>query len=228
MKNILLMVILLSLSLSSCKENERMVYNDKAGLYFGIIEGADSISFSFTMVKEDQDTLNLFVRLLGQPTNYDRKFKIKLNEGSTAIANKHFKALESEYTLEKNKVSVNVPIYIFKTADLETNIVSLDFSIVEDDVFSIGYLDKNRMRYFITNQLVKPSYWDSPLSLYFGEYSKVKHQVCVDIMGGDFPLKQDSANNQYYMRVGRTAAMYFALNEVYDENGRRIETWDPF
>lgn len=124
---------------------------------------------------------------------------------------------------------MNVPIYISEQPDLETETVSLDFSIVEDEVFSIGYIDRNRIRYFITNQLIKPSYWDSTLDLYFGEYSKVKHQVCVDIMGIDFPLKEDDDSDYgYWMRVGRTAAMYFALNEVYDENGNRIETWDPF
>ena len=43
----------------------------------------------------------------------------------------------------------------------------------------------------ITNQLVKPAYWDMPLALYFGEYSKVKHQRCILLMGHDFPLTKE-------------------------------------
>ena len=67
----------------------------------------------------------------------------------------------------------------------------LELSLKETESLSLGYPDRVNMRLMITNQLVKPAYWDMPLALYFGEYSKVKHQRCILLMGHDFPLTKE-------------------------------------
>lgn len=232
MKNIIIIIAFFTFVLSSCQENERMVYNEKAGLYIEMPDKGDSVVFSFTMSKYEEDTLKLVVNLLGKTTSYDRPFKIKLNDGTTAVEGTHFEKLEDHYILSKNSAKITIPIYINKTDDLDEVIESIDISIVEDDTFSIGYKDKNRMRYFITNKLVRPYYWDDLLVDYFDEYSEVKHQICIDLMGHDFPLTEDEIYDKelfsYYMKMGRKAAMYFALNEVRDENNKLINTWDPY
>lgn len=158
MKNRIIIIVFFTFILSSCQENERLVYNEKGGLYFEIPTKGDSVTFSFTMSKYEEDTLKLVVKLLGKIASYDRPFKIKLNEGTTAIEGTHFEKLEDQYVLSKDSAQITVPIYIYKTRDLDEIIESIDISIVEDDLFSIGYKDKNRMRYYITNKLVRPSY----------------------------------------------------------------------
>lgn len=232
MKNIIIIIAFFTFVLSSCQENERMVYNEKAGLYFEVPTKGDSVVFSFTMSKYEEDTLKLVVKLLGKSASYDRPFKIKLNDGTSAIEGKHFKKIEDHYIMSQGSAQTTIPIYINKTDDLEEVIESIDISIVEDETFQIGYKDKNRMRYYITNKLVRPSYWEDLLEMYFAEYSEVKHQICIDLMGHDFPLTEEEVDDQnlyqYFMKIGRKAAMYFAINKVYDENGRLINTWDPF
>lgn len=232
MRNIIIIMTFFTLILSSCQENDRMVYSENGGLYFVIPEKGDSITYSFTMSKYSEDTMKLVVKLLGKTAPFDRPFKIKLNEGTTAKEGTHFEKIESEYILKSGSASTTIPIYINKTADLDETIEAIDISIVEDATFVIGYKNKNRMRYFITNQLVMPSYWEDLLSMYFDEYSQVKHQICIDLMGHDFPLTEktidDNNEYQYYMKMGRKAALYFAVNKVLDENGNLINTWDSF
>ena len=83
-----------------------------------------------------------------------------------------------------------------------------------------------KMRLMITNQLVKPAYWDMPLALYFGEYSKVKHQRCILLMGHDFPLTKEELIGwgglnyySYWMQQGRVVCEYYATHTEYDEDG---------
>lgn len=83
-------------------------------------------------------------------------------------------------------------------AELDEATVMLELSLKATESLSLGYPDRVNMRLMITNQLVKPAYWDMPLALYFGEYSKVKHQRCILLMGHDFPLTKEGVD-----RMGR-------------------------
>ena len=65
-----------------------------------------------------------------------------------------------------------------------------------------------------------------PLALYFGEYSKVKHQRCILLMGHDFPLTKEELIGwgglnyySYWMQQGRVVCEYYATHTEYDEDG---------
>ncbi|MFR7875001.1 MAG: DUF4843 domain-containing protein [Butyricimonas paravirosa] len=97
----------------------------------------------------------------------------------------------------------------------------------------VAYEDKSRVYVRITNKLVKPSYWEDLLIIYFGEYSQVKHEKCIEVMGHDFPLTMDEiatfpGSYRYFMTQGRTVCYYYATHNEVDENGKKIEVWDPF
>jgi hypothetical protein len=68
------------------------------------------------------------------------------------------------------------------------------------------------------------------LVIYYGPYSRVKHDICIALQGHDFPetLQQFAAppySIGYWMSQGRIAAKYFTDNIVYDENGNQILSW---
>ena len=119
--------------------------------------------------------------------------------------------------------------------ELDDKIVTLALTLEPDDGLTLAYTDRVHVRILITNQLIRPSYWDMPLSLYFGPYSKAKHQKCIEIMGHDFPLKEEDlmdyngvSGYSYWMRAGRQVCNYYATHTEYDENGDLIAPWDPF
>ncbi len=235
MKNLVLL-IMLAAGLYACSLNDPMIYDEKPSVYFAdFSDNADSLVYSFTTTAYDTATINLRVKLLGALIE-DRMYSVVINPESTAEEGKHFDALNDTYTYTAGQTTVNLPIHLNYSPDLDDNTVVLSISLVANDQMDLGYPDKITARILITNQLIKPVYWDYPFSLYFGVYSKVKHQICTDIMGHDFPLTLAEArfwNNSYtaygyWMHAGRLAAVYFAKNKVYDENGNLINTWSPF
>lgn len=227
MNKIFLIISLYPLFLISCKENEQIVYNEKPAVYFKQKIDSDSINYSFTTTLENIDTVLLKVNLLGE-LKEDRYFKIKVNESSTAVEGSHYLALEEKYLIKAGEYSFDVPVYLIKNDNLDSETVSVITDLIADDNFDIGYNKYSKSRLFITNQVVKPTYWDDLLQLYFSVYSKKKHEICISLMGHDFPLTDRNIDFSYYMKMGRRAALYFTINEVEDENGNIINTWKPF
>ena len=105
---------------------------------------------------------------------------------------------------------------------LENGDVSLILDIVPNADFDNGYTDRQKAKLVITNQLVQPSYWKMPLSLYYGAYSKAKHRLCIQIQGFDFPEKLDYNQISDYMSYGRMVYNYLLKTPVWDED---TQTW---
>ncbi len=222
-----LVLSIIALFAISCQENDRMTYRDKAALYFPEYTVEDSLNFSFTTTIYDEDTIYLNVRILGIPFAEDKTFNLEVAEDSgTAIRGTHFE-IEDEYTFLANATSVAIPVYVKNSANLQSEFVHFNLEIVPNETFDIAFTDKNLMRIYLTDQLIKPSYWDSLLQLYMGEYSLVKHKQFVLMYGHDFP--QGGTNQySYYMRAGRALSQYYAMNPTVDENGKPIAPWAPF
>lgn len=230
-------IILGLLLLSSCSENERMLYSDMPGVYFpNYTSEADSLVYSFRIKWTDRDTIFINVKLLGALLDEPGEFGVAVSEHSTAVAGKHYVALPETFTYEANKITTSFPIVVLNSGnDLDDKMVTLELSLVPTGSLSVGYPDRLNMRLMLTNQLVRPSYWDMPLSLYFGEYSKVKHQQCVLMMGHDFPLTEGELSGwggvsgyKYWMLQGRVLCEYYATHTVEDEYGNIIAVWNPF
>lgn len=234
MRYLYLMIISLFV-LSACSENERMIYKEKRAVYFpDYVEGADSLVYSFLISGQDKDVININVKLLGDLLDSPAKYKVTVSDKSTAIAGKHYKNLPETFDFPASTAVTSFPIEVLKPgSELDDKTVVLELALTPTGDLDLGYLDRVNLRLMITNQLVKPSYWDLPLSLYFGEYSQAKHKKCIELMGHDFPLTSDELTEYeggytYWMLQGRVVCQYYATHVEYDENGNKIEVWTPF
>ena len=223
--------------LISCQENDRMVYGEKPAVYFSdYTEGADSLLYSFRIKASERDTIYVNVKLLGDLLESPANFRVVALDNSTAIAGKHYVALPETFEFGANTSLMQFPIILTKPGEeLDASTVTLELALEATENLDLGYPDRVKMRLMITNQLIKPSYWDMPLSLYFGEYSEVKHQRCILIMGHDFPLTEAELSGwgglnaySYWMQQGRVVCEYYAIHTEYDENGNLITVWNPF
>lgn len=228
-----LMVGLLVL-LGSCSKNETIKYQEKAAVYFASHTGKDSIVYSFAGKTAAIDTVYLDVSLLGNKLEKDQHYKVSINKARTsAQVGFHYKALEDSYVLPAGSFKTKVPVVIYnQDTDLEKRSVLLSFTIENSEDLNAGYPDKLDLDLVITNQLVMPEYWNI-LTLYYGEYSKVKHGYLIQFQGHDFPPTLTIAfaapyGPAYWMSYGRKAAQYFTDHVVLDENDNRIIPWSPF
>lgn len=224
--------IFLIITAFSCKKNQIIKYQEKPAVYFYNFPDGDSLVYSFIGKSVTTDTLYLDMKLLGDKLPSAKKYKVEVNEAiTTARASVHYKILDDFYIFPAGVFETKLPIIIYNTDEsLKTKSVDLAITIKSTEEINAGYPTKINASIVITNQLIKPSYWNGLLVIFYGEYSKVKHTTCIQLQGHDFPVTQALAMEPpygiaYWMSYGRVAAKYFTDNIVYDENGKRILPW---
>lgn len=221
---------------AGCSKNKMEVYQQKPAVYFAsFTDQNDSLTHSLAGSLSEADTVYLTINLLGNKLSEDKEFSLAVNPATTnAIEGVHFEKLKEKYVFPKGVFNIQVPVILYKKdALLDSEYVSLGLTLKASDEMDAGYPAKLNARILFTNQLVKPVYWDALLSLYYGAYSRVKHNVCIHLQGVDFPATQALAikapySYSFWMSYGRVACLYFTNNIVNDEYGNRILPWAAF
>ncbi len=213
--------VLSVLGLMSCQENEHMIYGEKAAVYFSTLTENDSLSYSFAAGLTEEDVVSIPVTIIGEQSPEVRKIAFSVDPASTAVEGTHFKNLPAEQLLPAGAVETSIDVTVMDN-ELENGDVTLILNLETNDDFDLGYKGRRQAKLVITNQLVKPSYWDMPLSLYYGSYSKAKHRLCIQIQGFDFPPAMDFNYIQDFMSYGRMVYNYLLKTPIWDED---TQTW---
>lgn len=207
------------ISLLGC-EKDYQVYNANLhAVRFTI--SPDSMIYSFRFYPNREiDTITLPVQILGYTENRNRIVNIITDaEKTTAIVDEDYTLLPT--MIPANQVSDSVRVIIKKTEKLENENLCLALQIITSEDLEAG--PNNSYRIYFSNQLVKPQNWPGK----FGEYSSVKHQFCIDVLGiGDYCPDNNYNLVTYYLRQ-LTDALYKYNNEhpndpLKDENGKLI------
>ncbi|MCT4644480.1 MAG: DUF4843 domain-containing protein [Carboxylicivirga sp.] len=237
----------------SCEESDLTNFTEPDAVYFQLektdyslyhtswfnwlkYEG-DSVTYSFGGLPIDhpdykeKDTIWLQVNVLGRISSLDRNYKVEVNPSeSTADESVHYEPLEGQYTMEADTVNTSFPVVILNHESLGEEPLSLYLNLVENDDFTLGLEGRTHARILIYNDVTKPEIWDQFLYGHLGPYSKAKHKVILMTNGGKIV---PHTRNDYYAVGGYweirswRAPMneYLEANEVYDENGNRVEPW---
>ncbi len=228
-------VALLLVIFSSCTQDDPIGFTGKQGVYFNATDGTiDSLYYSFLGKIPDVDTIKIPLKVMGNKLVTDQLYKVVIDETkTTAVEGLHYKKLEESYVFPANKFGTDLKLVVNRNDPAlltEDRVIAL--KLVPTDDFDLGYSNKVNLRVFITNRLIKPSYWDTYLYIYFGDYSKVKHNIAINTQGHDFPLLETDAKSTakgfgttYWGIQGRGVCSYIIENEVYDEDGNRIYPW---
>ncbi len=250
-KYIVLFSILLGIM--ACEESELTNFSEPDAIYFQLEKTdssfhysywddwlnyrGDSLDISFGAFPEDHeayqkvDTFWLQVNLLGNIAEQDRSFKVVVNEHLTnAVEGTHYKAVNDEYIFPKNSVCTFFPLIFYNDSSLGEKPYTLALELVENDDFILGLEGRTNVRFHIYDDVVMPPIWDLYIYRHLGPYSKAKHRVILLTNGGKvLPTTREEYSAQggyyniYYMR--KPMNDYLEANEVYDENGIRIEPW---
>ena len=220
--------MLIGFSLWGCQENERMLYEEKPAVYFSTVTEKDSIFYSFASGLKDEDVVSIPVRIIGASVDKDRSISVEVDPVSTAKEGVHYKNLPKSVVLEAGDIETAVNITVMNE-DLKNGDVKLILNLKSSEDFDLGYAGSLKAKLVITDQLVKPSYWDMPLSLYYGAYSKAKHRLCIQLQGFDFPEEMDFTLVTSYMSYGRMVYNYLLQTPIWDEDTQSWITadWSP-
>lgn len=206
MKNILL-IFSFSLLFLCCSEDTLDTYHGNDGIYFApnmMGKYIDSTSFSFAMVTEDDTVVNMAVRLYGEVQDYDRPFRVKLEEaiGEEGV---DYAPLEEEYVLPANRAETAIPVRIFRHGFAKNK---LTLRIVPNEYFTQvlslkvqdeDTLDMTVKTLIFTSKLTQPKNW---YDWAFGYFSEAKYKL-VNELGNMNPEVWNSNNfpSQYYYQL---------------------------
>ena len=230
MKTSILLIsgLLTLIGLAGCQENERMLYEAKSAVYFNSPVEGDSLSYSFASGEKTEDVVNIPIRIIGASTKGTRSIAFDIDPASTAQAGVHYRDLPEVITLQPDSVNAYLPVTVL-AEHLDNNQVSLILHLRGNENFDPGFPEHLSFKLNITDQLVKPTYWDIPLSLYYGSYSKAKHQLCIQIQGFDIPAAMDMNLINDFMSYGRLVYQALLKEPLWDEETQQWITadWSP-
>jgi hypothetical protein len=169
-------IILLVLTVASCKKAEELKYNSPDNIVFDFSsDQKDSILYTFAYTPDlALDTIMIPVRISGSQTNNDRTFIIKaMPDSSTALPGKHYEAFKDSYVMPANKGRVSIPLVIYNTdSALQNQSVKLKFKLYANDNFGTALVDEINGTLVFSSTLEEPAWWTSWLGDY---YSRTKH-----------------------------------------------------
>lgn len=169
---------------TGCKKSELTLYNSPASVYFELTAAErDSLLYTFAYTPEKaSDTVYLPVKLEGLRSDKDRDFILKVDpDSTTAVAGKHYKAIEPHYVIAANTGILYVPIVLYNTDTLlQQSAVHIKFYLEPTSSLGVSMPELSRAKLVFSSKLERPGWW----SMWMGDYySQVKHQLFIIVTG---------------------------------------------
>ncbi len=219
--------LVLGVALVGCADDGGMLYSAPSAVYFSGVTGEDSMQYSFASGLRVVDTVSVPIMIIGERVGYERHVRVEVDAASTAREGVHYRLLDGAVTLPAGAVKTSVEVVVMDgDPALEAGSVALVLRLGENDDFVLGFPERLTARLVITKQLVKPDYWEMPLSLYYGRYTKAKHRLCIQVQGFDFPEEFDMERVGDYIAYGRMVYNSLLRNPLWDEETQCLVTAD--
>jgi hypothetical protein len=174
----------------ACKKEETPLFNSTENVYFDFMpdddeDKTDSILYSFAYFPDKgEDTVFIPVRISGFRMPVDRKFILTtVDSSTTAVASKHYKPLEKEYTMPADSGICMVPlILINKDTVLKSTTLTIGLTLKATTDLGVTFTLQNKGIVKFSNRLEKPVWWE-PWAGELGTYSRVKHELFIRVGG---------------------------------------------
>ncbi len=218
----------------SCSENEHPLFPEETtAIYFELYKDKpyqNLVPFSFVGQEKDTVKVPLRVKIMGSAVSHERTFKAKVIESvSSAKRGIDYDISVSEFIVPADSFISYLPVTVYKTPELQDTTLSVAFQLLPSDDFELGINYSLIAALSFTNNLTKPSYWTPYGNIFFGSYSRTKHELIIARYNILFPEEQSlflSQGFSYLSAIGTDLNLYFKNNyPVYDEDEQIIEPW---
>ena len=234
-----LFVVIVSL-LYSCSSEIDNVYKGKSRIQFKCYDLdynkqmilRNKTTYSFGMKDDDirKDTARIVVEFLGEVSNVDRIYKVKVaSDSTTAVEGKHYEKFSDTQVFRAGSLSDTLKIVVLRDAlgisftDPEDQRLALEMEVSDD--FDLGMKDGLRTYLYINNYLSEPIWWKDPLRYnYIGFYHPKKWKILISFNDGfsnveSCPFDYNNEGRQYFQGL---ASYLNAIPTFDDETGYRI------
>ena len=242
-KYIFLLVVVLSFL--GC-EKEMMDYEGKDGVYFSVQEvppslygnpeiwaHMDTTLIPFSLLLENDSTVRLKVRVMGDVVNYDRYFTVSVVDSlTTALVNEDYAPLEERYMIAAGERDGFVEFTGFGQAKMLDSTYYVTLQLMENEYFSLpmdvwrpledkDYTKEiqNVVRHVVglSDEVFMPKAWTVN---YFGPYSKKKVKLLCEMFG----LKMADFDNVIEMDMERQRTYAQGLDKYLKEMEAKGQT----
>ncbi|MDR7131936.1 hypothetical protein J2X69_004302 [Algoriphagus sp. 4150] len=189
MTRYLTLLILASISLFSCRDEDELLYWAPDNVFFDFDDentnNRDSVFYTFAYNPElGSDTVFLPVTISGRRVSYDRKFYVSVvDSATTAISGTHYEPLEFYYLMPADSGQTYIPFIMYSSDPiLADTSVSVSLVLQSGEDFGVGFPDLIAAKVMFSNRLEKPEWWDLWAGQ-LGTYSRTKHQLYLISVG---------------------------------------------
>ena len=240
-----LFILLFGAIFCSCSENDRLVYSEGMhDIYYSDVT-KDKDSLYVSLLTADQELITTInIKLLGDTLRVPEKFKVEVvPEKTSAKEGVHYKKLPESYEFPVGEFEYKMPVTLIKGDEgITKNPVILALRLVPISNLGIAYTDRSVVRLIISDMLRRPEgdgYYDDMKMFVklFGEYSRKKHTMIIELTGHDFwdldygaRPDYNGANKIYYEEAyytpyARKLYKIITENKIEDENGKIMQGW---
>lgn len=234
-----IITVVLSVVFLACSDKQEIYNTPTSWLNFKLTTSADTlISYSFIYSPEGTlvDTVWIKVATSGFVKDNDRKIVLVQmeDERTNAVAGIDYlsfndPAYSSFYVIPAGKTDALIPVIVKWNSQLEEREVVLAVGIQENEDFLVGFSGPKIIKIKISDQLSKPSNWNSKLESYI-PYGKVKHEFIIrtteekwdDEYLSEVLGFEDNGTNSNYDVGYMTWLVKFLQRELDKENAARI------
>ena len=238
----LLSVVLLFLA---C-EKEMMDYEGKDGVYFSVQEvppslygnpeiwaHVDTTLIPFSLLLENDSTVRLKVRVMGQVVNYDRYFTVTVVDSlTTALGGEDYAPLEERYVIAAGERDGYVEFTGHRQAKMLDSTYYVTLRLIENEYFSLpmniwrplenkDYTKEEQdvIRHVVglSDEVFMPKAWTKN---YFGPYSKKKIKLLCEMFG----LQMSDFDNVITMDMERQRTYAQGLDKYLKEMEAKGQT----
>ena len=226
----------------SCNKNERLVHDlNMHDIYYPIVtEKRDSLFISL-LTADKILTTTVDVKLLGDVLQSPTRFKVEVvKEKTDAIEGVHYGKLPDYYEFPAGEFIYKMPVNLLRgDKGITEKPVSLTLRLLGTSDLGIAYQDRAEIRLVIADMVKMPEgtgyYGDmTAFKNLFGDYSRKKHTMIIELTGHDFWDGNYGDNGgvygiyyemDYYTPYARKLYKIITENEIKDENGNIMQGW---
>ena len=240
----LLMLLGAMLTCASCSHDDVDGFdNSKSYIYFDVpylLDAygqetdirSDSISYSFALdeLSVTNTTIDVVVKVIGTPVDYDRPYEIELiSDKTNASPDVWDENVVKNRSIKAGELTDTIKIVVQREPELQERWMQVEMRILTNEYFQLGYGNLETVKVSFSDILAKPDWWDSWADT-FGSYYREVYLKWIEIyyLGADptpdiytgEPLYWDNMPaSSYYLMWYPVMSMYVSqLKQYFDEN----------